>query len=307
MNKQTTVNSILTDETMRETAHHGSTDYPFCYYYENVWDFDFHCIDWHWHPEVEFVYVSTGRITCLIGSQRYILSAGQGIFINTQVIHRFEAEDEAILPNIVFSPRLLASPDSRIYQKYLKPILDSSVACVIFSAETKQGILATLQEIFALQEAEECSEIATVQLLLKLWQQMYDCNDFSERRNSPSAHKQAQLQMMMQFIHKNYSQQITLADIAKSVSVSKSSTLTLFKEYLHTTPVNYLINYRLKQAANLLITTDNTVGTIAQDTGFETTAYFCRQFKKLFRLTPGKYRQAGRKRTEPTHYPAESS
>lgn len=89
--------------------------------------------------------------------------------------------------------------------------------------------------------------------------------------------------------------------------MSKSSTLTLFKEYLHTTPVNYLINYRLKQAANLLITTDNPVGTIAQDTGFETTAYFCRQFKKLFQLTPGKYRQAGRKRTEPTHYPAESS
>lgn len=46
---------IITDETLRETASHGSEEYPFCYYYEDIRDFDFHCIDWHWHPEVEFV------------------------------------------------------------------------------------------------------------------------------------------------------------------------------------------------------------------------------------------------------------
>ena len=48
---------ITTDETLRETASHGSEEYPFSYYYEDIWDFDFHCIDWHWHPEVEFVYI----------------------------------------------------------------------------------------------------------------------------------------------------------------------------------------------------------------------------------------------------------
>ena len=52
---------ITTDETLRETANHGSEEYPFSYYYEDIWDFDFHCIDWHWHPEVEFVYVQQGK------------------------------------------------------------------------------------------------------------------------------------------------------------------------------------------------------------------------------------------------------
>ena len=53
---------IITDETLRETASHGSEEYPFCYYYEDIRDFDFHCIDWHWHPEVEFVRSEERRV-----------------------------------------------------------------------------------------------------------------------------------------------------------------------------------------------------------------------------------------------------
>ena len=57
---------IITDETLRETASHGSEEYPFCYYYEDIWDFDFHCIDWHWHPEVArliFWWAETGMFS----------------------------------------------------------------------------------------------------------------------------------------------------------------------------------------------------------------------------------------------------
>lgn len=51
---------ITTDDSLRETILHGSEEYPFRYYLEDVWDFDFHCIDWHWHPEVEFVLIKKG-------------------------------------------------------------------------------------------------------------------------------------------------------------------------------------------------------------------------------------------------------
>ena len=35
---------ITTDDTLRETAQHGSPTYPFAYYPENIWQFDFHRI-----------------------------------------------------------------------------------------------------------------------------------------------------------------------------------------------------------------------------------------------------------------------
>ena len=36
-----------TDDTLRETVVHGNQAYPFAYYPENIWEFDFHRIDWH--------------------------------------------------------------------------------------------------------------------------------------------------------------------------------------------------------------------------------------------------------------------
>ena len=43
---------ITTDETLRETIQHGNNRYPFAYYPDNIWKFDFHRIDWHWHHEL---------------------------------------------------------------------------------------------------------------------------------------------------------------------------------------------------------------------------------------------------------------
>ncbi len=285
---------ILIDETLRETVSHGSEEYPFKYYYEDIWLFDFHCIDWHWHSEVEFVFLKKGKARFLAGSEIHTLSEGMGIFINTHVIHRFEAEESAVIPNIVFSPTLLSSEGSLIYRKYILPVLDSSSDCIVFSPEIpwQKSALDTLMSVFEIQERESVCEIKTAELLLKLWSTIYENVNIKEKTavSYASAHTQAQLQIMMQYIHKNYFQNISLNDIAMTVSLSKSSALNIFNRYLKTSPISYLVNYRLKRAAMLLTSTENSVYSIAHDTGFENVGYFCRKFKGLYEMTPVEYR-----------------
>ena len=46
---------IITDETLMEKRTHGQSAFPFQYYLEDIWDFDFHTIGWHWHQEIEFI------------------------------------------------------------------------------------------------------------------------------------------------------------------------------------------------------------------------------------------------------------
>lgn len=289
---------ITTDESLRETIPHGSEEYPFRYYLEDIWQFDFHCIDWHWHPEVEFVLIKKGTADFLIGSERYVLGAGTGIFINSQIIHRFEAAESVIIPNIVFLPSMLVPEDSLIYRKYIRPVLDSSAECQIFSeGDPAQGeILGTLADIFAVQETENGCEIKTEELLLRLWRLLYENTDITENTSAPQAsvRTQAQLQIMLQYIHKNYPNQISLDDIAETVALGKSSVLSIFHKNIHTSPINYLVNYRLKRAAKLLVTTQGSVAAIAHDTGFENVGYFCRKFKEVFQATPGEYRKADR-------------
>lgn len=57
-------------------------------------------------------------------------------------------------------------------------------------------------------------------------------------------------------------------------------------------PIDYVIHYKLKQAAHLLDTTENTILSIAQSTGFDNVSYFCRKFKDVFKLTPSEYRKS---------------
>lgn len=286
---------IKTDETLRETVCHGSEEYPFQYYNEDIWQFDFHCIDWHWHCEVEFVYIEKGTAEFLIGSGRHILSAGTGIFINSRVIHRFEAAESVIIPNIVFSPELLSPKEGLIYRKYIQPLVSSSAEYLIFTPAVpwQQEVIRGLKSVFDIQENENIRELKTAQLLLGIWGIIYENTDISQipPAAKAAAHTQAQLQIMMQYIHKNYREHITLGEIAGTVSVSKSSALNIFRKYLHISPISYLVNYRLKCAAKLLESTDSSVYSVAAGTGFENAGYFCRCFKELFGVTPGEYRK----------------
>jgi len=73
--------------------------------------------------------------------------------------------------------------------------------------------------------------------------------------------------------------------------LSKSTVLNYFRKYLHTTPINYLISYRLNEAAVLLRKTEKKIITISNETGFNNVDYFCKLFKKHYHLTPTEYRK----------------
>ena len=127
---------ITTDDTLRETLPHGTARYPFAYYPEKIWQFDFHRIDWHWHHEFEFLIAAESKICCLAGTDKIDLPKGCGIFINSGVLHRYEAYESACAPNIVFSASLLADETSLLYEKYIAPVISSSVPYQIFDPQT---------------------------------------------------------------------------------------------------------------------------------------------------------------------------
>ena len=103
----------------------------------------------------------------------------------------------------------------------------------LMTADSYSGILG-LGAVFAVQGSGTAFEMKTAELLLKLWRLLYesilitDCGSMSVH----SAQTQAKLQIMMQYIHDNYSGQITLDDIAGTVLISKSSVLNIFRTYL---------------------------------------------------------------------------
>ena len=284
---------IATDETLRETVSHGSLDYLFQYYLENVWEFDLHCIDWHWHPELEMIYVNSGETLVSIGGEQVPVPEGCGMLINGRMVHRFQSERSTWMPNIVFSPALLAPEGSLIYRRYVQPLLEGGFSYCLFDPQiTWHGeVLRLLRMIFSDHEKGDVSQLRTLRLLLEMWEIIVSHVEISPASGSSRrTGEQARLQMMLQFIQDHYREPITLQRIADSIYISKSSALQIFHEGIHQSPVAYLINYRLNCAAQQLRTTERTVAAIAADTGFSSAGYFCRRFRKLYGVTPQQYR-----------------
>lgn len=295
MNYNTTYNKILTDENMMETIQHGSKEYPFHFYYDNLELFDFHCIEWHWHTEFEFVYVETGTVYFGISEKQFALSEGQGVFINSKILHRYFSQGNAIVPNFVLMPYFIAAQDSLIYQKYVLPIMASPMDYQIFSQDIpwQAEVLSLMREMMAAQEKASDVELVNSYLIQKIWHILYQNTDveYMGKKENYSASSQARLQLMMQYIHQKFAYNISLRDIADQAKVSKSTALNLFQRYLGISPVTYLINYRLQEAAKLLASTEKKVTVISKDTGFDSVDYFCKAFKKYYKLTPTEYRK----------------
>lgn len=287
---------MITDEQLRELAIHGSPQFPIQYYLDDTDDFPHHRLNPHWHEELEFAIVQEGNVKYLIGEDLVQLGQGEGIFINSRVIHGYEVEGRAMVPNVVCSPEIISSSHQSVYQKFVHPIIYSHISCLRLSTQVdwQNEILQSLHQVFHLLNAQEETRELDVQIeLASIWRQLYlhqqDCMESPQTSGFQTT--QARLRLMLEFIYENYMERIRLADIASVAKVSKSEALRCFKEGLHTSPVDYLIGFRLNKSRELLQTTGITVTEIAAKVGFEDVGYFARMFKKTYGVTPKQVRR----------------
>ena len=95
----------------------------------------------------------------------------------------------------------------------------------------------------------------------------------------------------IRFIDKNYTQKITLDDIAAYVHLSKIYLFNLFLRYTGQTPHTYLLEKRINNVKFLLTTTDKSFSDIAYDSGFSSQTYMTYVFKKETSYTPMQYKK----------------
>ncbi len=88
------------------------------------------------------------------------------------------------------------------------------------------------------------------------------------------------------YIDKNYHKQIGLDDLTDITKLSKYHLSRKFKMDMGTTPGNYLIRIRLEKAMELILSTDDTIDTIAKKVGFSCGNYFSKVFRKNIKVSP---------------------
>jgi AraC-like DNA-binding protein len=113
-----------------------------------------------------------------------------------------------------------------------------------------------------------------------------------ERNRSLSAEAQRLVRQAMVYIHENFAEPISRADLARHVALSEDYLTACFRKELGVTPIAYLNRYRVHQAKQLLTGTSRSVTEIALEVGFSDSSYFSRVFRREVGVSPEAYRQA---------------
>ena len=110
----------------RELVQHGSALFPIACYEERLTCYS---VPWHWHEDFEYILAYEGTVTVGVDKKRICLAEGEGVFINSGVLHavEFAAEGPSVLRSGVFHPRLVGGMDTIYWQKLIRPLLQPGV------------------------------------------------------------------------------------------------------------------------------------------------------------------------------------
>ncbi len=93
------------------------------------------------------------------------------------------------------------------------------------------------------------------------------------------------------YLHNNYKQKITIPDLSRHFHVNRTTLSDRFYEATGETIITYLNKHRINLSAILLRESTLSVSDIADEVGFNDTAYFAKLFRKYMHHTPSGYRQ----------------
>src|SRR5690606_7662837 len=96
---------------------------------------------------------------------------------------------------------------------------------------------------------------------------------------------------VLTMIHRHYQRDLTIDYLAPQANISTVQVRKLLHSTLGTSPKHYHIQYRLRQATRLLLTTSQPAKQIAGGCGFNSEANFHHTFRRTFGCTPQDYRQ----------------
>lgn len=246
---------------------------------------------WHWHSAAELFYVESGCVEYATPQGTVLFPQGSGGFVNANVLHAGRAAApgaETVELLHLFDPALLCGTrDSRIAKKYIQPLTSAGITQIGLFPGTHDEILSLLRQSFTLDPRADGYEFRLIGILSRIWLALLaQSSQVSVSRTADET-----LKKMMVYIYEHYPEAISVDALALAGGVSKRGCFRLFRQQLHTTPTDYLRQYRLQKASALLCDGTASVTEIAYRCGLGSSSYFGKLFREQFGCSPGAYRK----------------
>ena len=283
------------DENGREVLTYGTEDFPIAFFDDDLTKV---AVPPHWHDELELIIIMEGKVHVRIAGSDFLLSSGEGYFANSGILHAADLLSGSGQQHaMVFSPRIISSGHDLVWKTCVDPVLNNPHIPFVRLAKTvpwHQELLTMAENAWQTGAYEKKDYPIHVRHLLSQCLALIVSHAETIGKDFTHTDKyqrdEFRIKKALLYIERNYGSAVTLKEIAASASVSTSTCLRLFSTIIGTTPVNYLLDYRLKKATEELQHQDKrTISEIAYLCGFTDASYFNRSFRKKYGVTPTEY------------------
>ena len=251
----------------------------------------------HWHEDLQFIYVLSGEIEIVSLETNILLHPGEGVFINKNVVHLVRKRNFCHYNSFIFPDYFLkfymGSPAGSIVER-----LTENKQFQLFHIKKlnkNQNALDMLQKLSTLEVNKTplyAYDVLTT--LCMLWLEL--CRIVTLPQNPPPKNVlEERMSIFLHYIEQHFAEPISLDELAGSAHVSKSECLRCFKSSLQTAPYQYLMEYRLSKAAELLQNSDVPISEIASRVGFSQNSHFGKCFREKTGMPPSAYRKSKRR------------
>lgn len=295
---------------LKEDRPHGTKTFP-CAIYQTRTSGKGIFVKHHWHDEVEILYFSGGDFRLDINMESYSITSECLYFINPGELHSIMKEKAGISGEdaVVFHPGILSfdthdSTQLRLIQpiqngKLLFPrrlFPDSPAFSPIRQAfsEIMHSFGLPLSEVSPLENGAVTDDL-TCQLFIKSSLlrilAILSANGLFTPTEKNYDKRVESIKAALTYIRENYKEKIFIRDLAGLIGMNEQYFCRVFSKAIGRSPIEYVNQYRIKQAIRLLEETSLPVTDVCLECGFNNLGNFLREFRKYTATTPLQYRK----------------
>ncbi len=255
-------------------------------------------VPWHFHPEIEILYVVKSTGTSYIGDGINNFCEGEISIIGENTPHWWKSDPyyhqhknnlntKALIIQFrkeVFGSNFLGLPEMRA----IKTLIERSQRGIQFTGKSRDVFGKKMLKIFHEKGIRRITEF------ILLLDSMAASDEFKYLTSVGynkimNTYDFQRFNKIQEFIIRNFNRQITLNEIADHVSMSSTAFCRYFKKRTGKAFFGYLNEFRIGHACKLLLEKNISISRVCYESGFNNMSHFNEQFKKIIKRTPSQY------------------
>ena len=248
---------------------------------------------WHYHPELELVYVKGGTGKRQVGSHVSYYRNGELILIGSGLPHcgftdsLRDHEQETVIQML---PGFLGNTFFDIPEmKRIRALFERAKKGVIYHGKIKREVGAKIEKLQDLDSYERL--LGLLEILKNLQEaERYTVLNAQGFILETDIQDNNRINVIFNLVKEEFKRPITLEEISGLVNMTVPAFCRYFKKITGKTFTQFVNEYRLTHAAKLLHEKQISITDVCFESGFNNFSHFSKQFKKFTGKTPSIYR-----------------